>query len=353
MKEKFLVLKNFFQKIHRVCLGKIIGIFAILWEKTKIFLKSGVDFTPPSKQKIVSFVIGWWHWLLGIVFAFLVLYYPAGALLYHRIDLNPAFGIEKQSDKAENQDVQMLKTLSALIQREVDQNAFTPALPFFFPSVLLDNTPAFQTGIVFGIQKVTNALSEANPEIESLKQAADLLTYPVSVWHVHNWKPAVSSVKKYRTAAQLIQEYQENIISKKMTFNHSKTAVELIVSRLAEEIELCVEILDRQIQSGERKILDIKADDIFYEIKGRVYVYYLMLRDLKKDFETAFDNDQSVQKLQTGMAVLKKALYLQPLVVVNASAETQFAPNHLLGMGFYLSQTALDLVQLTKVLKSE
>lgn len=100
--------------------------FAVLWEKVKLFLKSGADFTPPAKEKIVSFVLKWWHWLLGGVFAFVVLYYPAGALLYHRIDLNPRFGAETQGKQS-----QSLNTLAELIDREIDKHAFTPNLPFF------------------------------------------------------------------------------------------------------------------------------------------------------------------------------------------------------------------------------
>ena len=85
MKEKLgkisQFIKSFFQKLGNgiknkpIFFEKTTAVFAVLWEKIKLFLKSGVDFTPPAKEKIVSFVLKWWHWTLGSIFAFIVLYF--------------------------------------------------------------------------------------------------------------------------------------------------------------------------------------------------------------------------------------------------------------------------------------
>lgn len=320
--------------------------FAVLWEKVKLFLKSGADFTPPAKEKIVSFVLKWWHWLLGGVFAFVVLYYPAGALLYHRIDLNPRFGAETQGKQS-----QSLNTLAELIDREIDKHAFTPNLPFFFPAAVLDNMPAFQTGIIDGAQKTAAVFARVNPQAESLKEAAERLAYPVSVWHVNAWKPAVSSVKKYRTAGHLILEYETDVQNGRQTFNASADALKTIAGALADNLKECAGEISRQVAGGGKKVLDTQADDIFYNIKGQSYVYFLMVRDMGADFKEALSDDAVKSKWEKALSSLKKAVQLQPMIVINGAAETQFAPNHLLGLGFYLAQAALDLTDMAQIVR--
>ncbi len=324
------------------------AVFAVLWEKIKIFLKSGADFTPPVKEKIVSFVVKWWHWALGGIFAFIVLYYPAGALLYHRIDVNPRLGEKVQEDR-----IRSLNTLAELIERETDKHAFTPNLPFFFPAAILDNMPAFQTGIIKGSQEITETFAALNPQAQQLKEASERLNYPVAVWHVDGWKPAISSVKKYRAAKYLILEYEAEVQKKNQTFNTSPDALKRMFDALAENIKKCIGKIDDRVVKGERKIWDTEADDVFYEIKGQAYVYFLTLRNLKKDFKDLFSEEVLKNKWEKALFSLKKAILLEPMIILNGAAETQFVPNHLLGMGFYLAQSAMNLTDMARIVGQE
>ena len=329
--------KDFFQKTADRAKQKqtpsffknMTAAFAILWEKVKLFLKSGADFTPPAKEKIVSFVLKWWHWLLGGVFAFIVLYYPAGALLYHRIDLNPRFAAADRDGR-----ILSLDTLAELLGSEVDNHEFT-----------------FQTGIIDGAQKVAAVFADVNPQAESLKEAAERLAYPASVWHVDAWKPAVSSVKKYRTARHLILEYETQAREGRQTFNTSPDAFKTIAGALAQNLKECVRKIGRQVAGGEKKVLDTQADDVFYNVKGQSYVYFLTLRDMETDFKDLFANEALKNKWEKALSSLKKAVQLQPMIVINGAAETQFFPNHLLGLGFYLAQAAIDLTDMAQTVR--
>ena len=108
-------MKNLLQKAKSLFLSALLKIKGIpslpfveksgqtvsaMWKEVKVFLKTSPDFIPPSKEKVVSFVLKWWHWMLGGVFAFLVLYYPAGAVLTHQIDDNPSFMEKRINDNA-------------------------------------------------------------------------------------------------------------------------------------------------------------------------------------------------------------------------------------------------------------
>ena len=39
------------------------------------------------------------------------------------------------------------------------------------------------------------------------------------------------------------------------------------------------------------------------------------------------------------------------MIVIHGAAETQFAPKHLLGLGVYLAQAALDLTDMAQIVR--
>ncbi len=323
----------------------------LLWGKFKLFLTTDAEAAANAKNEIVSFVVKWWHWVLGGAFAFMVLYYPAGALLYNRIDLNPRFGETAAEDRT-----RALDTMASLIARETEKNVYTPNLPFFFPTSVLDNMPSFQTGVMRGVHAVVAAFSQAQGAPEPLERAAEAAGYPADIWHVSGWKPAVSSVKKYRAAKNLISAYTADVAQETAPFDASPAALKTVLAGMVRDMRDGVATLDVRIAKGDKKMFDMAADDDFYTVKGRIYVYFLTLRDLKNDFKEAFSNEAVAGEWKTAMAALKKALAIQPMFVVNGSAETQFAPNHLLGLGFYLqrAQTALsDMVQQIQPVENE
>lgn len=323
----------------------------LLWGKFKLFLTTDAEAAANAKNEIVSFVVKWWHWVLGGVFAFMVLYYPAGALLYNRIDLNPRLGETAAEDRT-----RALDTMASLIARETEKNVYTPNLPFFFPTSVLDNMPSFQTGVMRGVHAVVAAFSQAQGAPEPLERAAEAAGYPADVWHIDGWKPAVSSVKKYRAAKNLISAYTADVAQETAPFDASPAALKTVLSGMVRDMRDGVATLDARIAKGDKKMFDTAADDDFYTVKGRIYVHFLTLRDLKNDFKAVFSNKDVASEWETAMAALKKALAIQPMFVVNGSAETQFAPNHLLGLGFYLqrAQTALsDMVQLIQPVENE
>lgn len=324
----------------------------LLWGKFKLFLTTDAEAAACAKNEIVSFVVKWWHWVLGGVFAFMVLYYPAGALLYNRIDLNPRFGGTADADGR----TRALDTMAGLIVRETEKNVYTPNLPFFFPTSVLDNMPSFQTGVMQGVHAVLSAFSQAQGAPEPLERAAAAAGYPADVWHIDGWKPAVSSVKKYHAAKNLISAYTGDVEKGTVPFDASPAALKTVLSGIVRDMRDAVATLDVRIAKGDKKMFDTLADDDFYAVKGRIYVYFLTVRDLKSDFKDVFSNETVAGEWKTAMDALKKALAIQPMFVVNGSAETQFAPNHLLGLGFYLqrAETALsDMVQQIQPVENE
>ena len=241
--------------------------------------------------------------------------------------------------------------LSDLTGREISVNMFTPNKPFFYPASILDDMPAFQTGIITGIKNITDILSLVNSHSEKLTAAVEKFSYSPFVWHIENWKPAIASVKKYKKAQELLKEYQEG--KEGEVFNRSKEAAHSIVSQIIQGVENCIEALDEQSRIGSEKVLDTRADNVFYSVKGQVYVYFLTLKDMKLDFEDVFKNKKAAAELEKAEAFLKKAVLMRPASVVNGAVDSQIVPNHLIGAGFYLARSVSELKNLENVLQAE
>lgn len=334
--------ERFKQSSVYALLIKIKDSFSNLWKKTKIFLKTTVKFSPPSKEKVVSFVLHWWHWVLGGIFALLILYYPVGALLIHRIDTNLNF--VPASSVAFPEAPKTVTTLASLIDREINKHVWTPNLPFIFPSALLDNMPNYQLGIMAEVQRITRVLSVQNPDSKELAEASELLNYPGTIWYLSSWKPAVSSRTKYQAARYDLLRYAENVSEEKETFRNDKDALNSLILSLSASIKENTFVIKKHVEKYEKRLFDMRADDIFYNIQGHAYVYYVTLKAIEQDYKSILEEDQIKVLWQDMLSSLKQALMIQPLLVMNGSPETQFAPNHLLGIGFYLasSRTALQ-----------
>lgn len=344
MKEKIIhifqsVANKMTQTVFPALKTKVLSVKS----KTQAFFKKGISAAPDLKNKTVAFVLQWWHLLVGAFFAFIVLYYPVGALIVHRIDVNPDFSV-----RSEYPSPLLPATLSKLIGREISTNMFTPNKPFFYPAAILDNMPAFQTGVITGIKNITNILGVVNASSEELTAAAERLSYSPFVWHIENWKPAIASVKKYKKAQELLMEYQNK--AAKEGFNHSKEAANSIISQIVQGLEDCLNRLEEQEKAGSEKMLDAKADELFYAVKGEAYVYLLTLKDMSNDFKEVFEHKETTEKLQKAETFLQKAVLMRPVAVVNGAIESSVIPNHLLNSGFYLSRTVSELKDLESIL---
>ena len=338
MKEKFLqMLQTLREKTIHVYIPFIKKAAQNFLTFFKTLFKKGTETAPVLKNKITAFGLKWWRFGAGLLLTFFLLYYPAGFFISHHIDVDPDFAIK------ENRPVQTVGVLADILTRETSVHTFTPNKPFFYPSAFLDDMPSFQTGVISGIRSITEILSMVNAQSETLTQAAERLAYPPSIWHIQHWKPSVSSDKKYKKAASLLSDYLKNVAGEQESFNQSKEALRSIVEQIIAGLENCIKTLSRQVHTASEKMSDLDADNVFYETKGEAYVYYLTLRELRRDFGTAFKDSLLEKECVKAMLLIRRAVQILPTAVINGLPESQFAPNHLLNSGFYLSRAVSEL----------
>jgi len=287
-----------------------------------------------------------WVGSLTVIVLVAVIYYPVGMALVHKIDDNPDFTGNYQGGS------HSVSTASALIDREINQNRWTANDPFFLPSAALDNMPNFQTGIVYALSRFaielsdqigrTRGSSQVDPDLDD---AAGLLKFRGDKWVFDpsvSLLPGVTSEQQYRQAIAALNRYNQRLADGQAVFERRADNLQETLNRFANDLDDKVE---------DPSLFDRTADDVFYATKGRLYAYSLILRDLGTDFEQVINERQVAPAWAEMIGSLQAAAALDPLVVVNGSADGIIFPNHLAGLGFYLLRARTQMREISSILQ--
>jgi hypothetical protein len=293
--------------------------------------------------------------LLALLVLALV-YYPVGMLVVHKIDDDPAFAptaVPANGSRA-------VALAAALIGREVDKNGWTANDPFFLPGALLDNMPNFQQGIIAALARFafemtdqigrSRGSSQADPD---LQEAAGQLQLPGNKWV---WDPATSlaftatSEQQYRRAMRALLHYNQRLAAGQATFERRADNLLATLERIAADLGSASAALEDRIEQHSGDIIDFRADDLFYNTKGRLYAYALLLRELGTDFDKVVADKDLKTVWQQTVDNMMVAARLQPWWVVNGSPDSQFFPSHLASQGFFLLRARTQLREVTNIL---
>jgi hypothetical protein len=291
--------------------------------------------------------------LLVIVFVF---YLPIGMLWVHHIsdDTKRELGapVASQASRA-------VAISAELIRTEVRDNHWTPSDPVFLPGAWLDRMPSFQRGMVDAISRFATELydqlgrSRGSSEADTdLKQAASLLKSNPDIWLFDfstSILPTTPSKTKYLSAAKYLMRYNERLAGGDANFERRADNLMGTIDRIASDMGNSSALLTRQIEEGKRKLIDTEADELFYEVKGRMYAYYMILRELGKDFETIIASRGMQKDWEQLLDSLREGAELSPFFVMNSDADSYFA-NHLTLQGFYLLRARTQLREVSNIL---
>ncbi len=297
------------------------------------------------------------------VFKVLLAAYLVAALLkwavlapvLHEIDANPDFAPVVPAGGSA-----AVAMAAGLIDREVNTHGWTPNDPVFYPTAPLDNMPNFQIGMMRATSWFTIELLDQIGRVRGsgandadLERAAGLLQFPPDVWIIEpgmSWLPTATSEEQYRTAVQLLESYNARIASGQAVFELRADALATTLRQMSVDLASQAAQIDRVTTSGERRLLDTTADDLFYQNKGMLYAYYMILNSLGSDFEGLID--QRTLRLGWTQALndLRAGSQLAPLVVLNADSDRSIFANHLMLQGFYMKRAILQLEEIVNVL---
>lgn len=299
------------------------------------------------------------RWIIGVFAVLVILYYPVGMLWWHKINDDLGFDVSAQSLQPGQS--RAVAVAAALIDREVNRTGWVANNPFFTPSALLDNMPAYQQGIISALARFsfeladqigrTRGSSEIDPD---LKNASGLLQYSGTVWV---WDPSVSlaptatSEEQYEKARKALESYNRRLANGQAVFERRGDNLLATMERIALDLGSSSAVLERQVAEHSSDFLDFQADDLFYNVRGQTYAYFVVLRALGGDFENVLRERELGAVYGQMLSSLREAAALDPWVVTNGAPDGLFPNSHLTAQGFYLLRARTQLREISDILR--
>jgi hypothetical protein len=317
------------------------------------------DYSAPKRRFLPARIpLRWSGWSVLTLVVLVGLYYGIGSIWIHAIDDNPDFAPTEVPPGGSR----AVAAAVALVDREVNQHVWTANKPWFFPSYPLDNMPNYQQGIIgalwrFGIEMSdqigrTRGSSEVDADLEN---AAGLLKYPGDRWY---WNPSQqlmpisSSESQYRNAMNSLMAYNRRLAAGEAVFEIRADNLLGTLDRIASDLGSVSATIDQHLAAPRPWVIDTKVDDIFYNAKGRLYAYYIILKELGQDFDKVIQDKDVGQVWERMLFSLRQAAELDPLIIVNGAPDAAFMPSHLPAQGFYLLRARTQLREISNVLQN-
>lgn len=296
----------------------------------------------------------------AVVLAIVLLYYPLGAILDHRI--NDDLGFAPQSvPPGGSQSVAMA---AALIDREVRVTGWVANTPPIASNALLKyggNMMNFQMGIVQAVSVYTLELKDRISRTRGLSaDDPDLVAAESNIredperW-IFGWGrllPGDTAEDRYKRARDALRSYNGRLAEGDAVFDRRVDNLLAALDRIALDLGQSAEKLRDQVREGRRAFpLDRRADKIYYNVKGRAYAYALILRALRDDFTEVVEAREVGGLFDDMLESLEEIAAAQPTVVMNGRPDGMSANNHLASQGFQLIYARTKLREITEVLE--
>jgi hypothetical protein len=180
-----------------------------------------------------------------------------------------------------------------------------------------------------------------------------LLQYSGTKWV---WDPSISlmptaaSEKQYEKARKSLLDYNKRLAEGKAVFERRGDNLLATLDRIALDLGSSSASLDQHVSENANDLIDFEGDDLFYGVKGQLYAYYVLLRELGHDFENLIQERELTSAWSQMLDSMKKAATLDPLIVINAEPDGIVLPSHLTAQGFYLLRARTQLREITNIL---
>lgn len=293
-------------------------------------------------------------WLFGAIAIIVLVYYPIGMLVYSGVDddvdLQPAPSYTVAGGSA------AVAMASTVIDREA--NHWLANKPFWHPAAALDNTPNFQLGVMYAISRFALELSDylgrnrgSSAMDRNLEQAAGLLKYDGRTWYwgQGNFLPMAKAESNYRQAAQRLAAYDRDVAAGRATYSPRADSLIAFLDRVTADLGSARAALQVRAAAGGG-YFDFEADDVFYNVKGKLYGYYVIMRALDEDFAPVIKEKQATEIWANTLESLRTGAAMNPLIIVNGRQDSLLMPSHLSALGFYLLSARTQIGELRDIM---
>ncbi len=308
------------------------------------------------REKITLKVARW----IGVsLTAFVFFYYLIGMVVVENINDDKNYATDRMADSTIGS--YAVEMSIAMIDREVNHHSWISNDPWFKPGALLDNMAHYQKGLIsanaiFAIElKDQLSRTRGSSQVdENLREVASGVNYAPDRWY---WDPSVSiflfvapAEKQYNSALNNLKKYNQRLGKGEATFERRSDNLLSTLDKFSLDMGSSSDSIMKKIDNGIGCVLDTKADDLFYDVKGRSYAYWLLLKGLRADFNkviTDKDIGSSWDLLEQSLSAL---IDLDPMIVSNCDVDDFLFQNHISAQGFYLLRARTQLKEITNIL---
>ena len=293
-----------------------------------------------SPLKAIITAAGFWKIACAVLFAIFFLYYPIGAMRTNKINTDTTIEITPPSPQSSA----VIETMAYLINREINDHFWTPNLPFFFPSYILDNMPNYQLGIMSSLANFSTTFAkkvDRTPEEDnkfSLLTASKFINYPGTIWVFspdNKLTPATSANSQYRKAHRILGRYNKSLDQGSKIFARDSSDLATFLYSINADLSKVTKDLDTHIREESSSIFDFKSDNVFFFNKGKVYANYMILKALTQDYKDIILSHNLYPNFVSAIKALEFGLSFEPTVIRNAELKSSTAPNHLMYLGYF------------------
>ncbi|WP_374656009.1 DUF2333 family protein [Dongia sp.] len=315
---------------------------------------AATDIDTPAERSRLGAALRWGG---GALLAIVILYYPIGAFLAHKINDDVTF-VPPSIPAEASQTVAMA---AALIDREINGTTWPANAPWFFPAAILDNMPNFQSGEIQALQRVVTEFRDqigrargTSSADRALQDAAAYLNNQPDIWYIdlsRSWAPMKPSESYYTDAMKALNDFNGRLTRGDAVFERRADNLLSTLDRIGKDLGAASDDIDKEIDQQSGAWFDLNADDIFYRNKGELYAYGLLLRAMGQDFKSVLAEKGAINVWQRMVDSMLEGALLQPWIVINGETASLAQPNHLAEQGFYLLRARAQLEEITDILQ--
>ena len=297
------------------------------------------------------------RWLVAIV-ALIVVYFAVGSWWFYRIGDDPAFAAPAPPEGGSR----AVAMAAALIERETITHHWQPPDPVFMPNGLLIHPAAFQRGLHAALARFTIELEDqigrargssvVDPE---LSRARGLINFPPDIWFFDFSKsllPTITSARNYRAGREALLTYNQRVAQRASIFDRRTDSLAAALARIALDLGGQSARVEQHLRQATLWPIDFDADRLFYQVKGRLYGYQMLLGELGQDFEGQLRNTNAAVPWAQLMETLREVGDMRPFFVIDGPPRGTLFASHLAIQGFYLKRAVLQLKELDEVLRN-
>ena len=294
-------------------------------------------------------------WIVATILFIVIVYYPLGMLVFNEIDDN--LDIAPAPEYSVSGGSQAVAITATITMREAER--WIANKPFWHPSAPLDNTPNYQLGIMYAVSRFALELGDHLGRVrgssaidENVDRAAGLLKYDGTVWYwgQGNIWPDAKAETQYRRGVDALMVYNRDLASGKATYERRADNLIVLLDRIASDLGSASAVLDERVSTAGGHF-DSRADNVFFNVKGKMYGYAVILNAVGQDFSTVIEERRAGEIWTNMLTSMRTGASMDPLIVINGEQDSTLSPSHLATLGFHLLRARTQLRELVDTLQ--